>query len=399
MVRRPRNVNTLERWEIALVKTMVEVGQYNDQEILAYFTRPTRSINHRVISEIRTGAKHRQVRAASMDQLSDFLALWPDLDDQTGLSNIGDELVVKAREAMIAAVHTFNGAGITFRTELFIVTAVIAWTYVLHAWYKKEGINYRYLNRDGTVKKTKHGEDCYWELQHCLNHVRSPVAASVKNNLEFLLELRHEIEHRSTNRIDDAVGAKLQACCLNFNNFIKQEFGNRTALEKRLPLALQFVTFDTEQRALLKRANVLPGHIAAMMNEFDGALTVEERADPAFAYRVVFVPKTAARASSADTAIEFVRPGSDEEVEINRVLIKDVDKRRYTATDICNLMHEEGFPRFTMHSHTALARELNAKTQGSGFGRVGDYRNTWVWFDTWVARVKAHCQEHAERYR
>jgi hypothetical protein len=30
-------------------------------------------------------------------------------------------------------------------------------------------------------------------------------------NLDFLIELRNEIEHRSTNRIDNAVSAKLQA--------------------------------------------------------------------------------------------------------------------------------------------------------------------------------------------
>ena len=50
-----------------------------------------------------------------------------------GLSLRGDELLIKAREAMIAAVHTFNSAGLTFRAELFIVTAIIAWTCLLHA--------------------------------------------------------------------------------------------------------------------------------------------------------------------------------------------------------------------------------------------------------------------------
>ena len=38
---------------------------------------------------------------------------------------------------MIAAVHIFNSAGLTFRAELFIVTAIIAWTYLLHAWYRR----------------------------------------------------------------------------------------------------------------------------------------------------------------------------------------------------------------------------------------------------------------------
>ena len=31
----------LERWEVAIAKAMLECGAYNDQDILAYFTRPT----------------------------------------------------------------------------------------------------------------------------------------------------------------------------------------------------------------------------------------------------------------------------------------------------------------------------------------------------------------------
>ena len=150
--------NTLEKWEIALIKAMVAKGDWpNDQDILAYFTRPTRSINHRAIAEIRKNEKHAAVKTASADDLAGFLATWPDIDPQTGLSIRGDELLIKAREAMIAAVHIFNGAGLTFRAELFIVTSVIGWTYLLHAWFRREGIDYRYKKADGTVEKTKHG--------------------------------------------------------------------------------------------------------------------------------------------------------------------------------------------------------------------------------------------------
>lgn len=113
-----------------MVKAMLVTGLYNDQGILAYFTRPTRTINHREIAEVRTGARHRLARAATPQQLADFLLVWPDVDSDTGLSNRGDELLVKAREAMIAAVHTFNAAGLTFRAEIFITTAIIAWTYL-----------------------------------------------------------------------------------------------------------------------------------------------------------------------------------------------------------------------------------------------------------------------------
>ena len=71
MVQRKRG-NTLDKWEVALVKAMLLKGGYNDQDILAFFTRPTRSVNHRLIGEIRTEKKHRSIKAASDEELSDF---------------------------------------------------------------------------------------------------------------------------------------------------------------------------------------------------------------------------------------------------------------------------------------------------------------------------------------
>lgn len=145
--------NKLERWEIPLIKAMIGDGRWpNDQDILAYFTRPTRSINHRAIAEIRKGAKHAAIKPAVAEDLEGFLSSWPEIDPSTGLSLRGDELLIKAREAMIAAVHIFNSAGLTFRAELFIVTAIIAWTYMLHAWFKREGIDYRHA-KNKTAKR------------------------------------------------------------------------------------------------------------------------------------------------------------------------------------------------------------------------------------------------------
>ncbi|MCK1501069.1 DUF3644 domain-containing protein [Bradyrhizobium sp. 188] len=390
--------NKLEKWEIALIKAMLARAGSSDQDILAYFTRPTRSINHRAIAEIRTESKHKSTKAAAEADLEDFLATWPEVDPQTGLSLRGDELLIKAREAMVAAVHVFNGAGLTFRAELFIVTSVIAWTYLLHAWFRREGIDYRYVESDGTIKKTKEGEDCYWDLGKCLRHARCPIPKGAITNLEFLLALRHEIEHRSTNRIDDAISAKLQACCINFNDSIKKLFGAQFGLERRLPIALQFVTFSADQRSILKKASNLPQHIATMMDAFHQRLTEEQQADSQFAYRVAFIPKTGNRASNADLAIEFVKADSAEGREINSVLLKEVDKRRFTATQIIRTIRDEGFPNFTQHHHTTLWQELDARNPTKGFGRPGDYPNTWVWYESWLARVRAHCQEHADRY-
>ncbi len=393
--------NKLERWEITLIKAMVADGRWpNDQDILAYFTRPTRSINHRAIAEIRTGTKHAAVKPAAADDLDEFLSSWPEVDAETGLSLRGDELLVKAREAMIAAVHTFNSAGLMFRAELFIVTAIIAWTYLLHAWFKREGIDYRHTkNQYGqkVVVTTPSGADKFWELSQCLKHSRCPVEHGAKDNLAFLLELRHEIEHRSTNRIDDAVSAKLQACCINFNDAIKHLFGAQYALERRLPIALQFVTFSPDQRSILKKAGGLPRNVEVMMVGFEGRLTPEQQADPRYAFRVFMVGRTANRVPSADLAVEIVPPGSEVAEKFN-IALKEVEKKKYLPSEIVSLMKGEGWDRFTMDSHTKLWKKLDAKNPAKVYGAIA-VGKTWCWYETWLNRVREECGQHPDRYR
>lgn len=390
-----RRGNTLETWEVAVVKAMVNRGGAftNDQDILAYFTRPTRSVNHRLISEIRNEAKHKAVKPASDEDLDEFLATWPDVDHETGLSARGDELLIKAREAMIAAVQTFNSAGLTFRAELFIVTAIIAWTYLLHAWFRRAGTDYRYPSQ-----KTKEGAEKYWELGHCLKQDKCPAKAGVATNLQFLIEIRHEIEHRSTTRIDDALGAKLQSCALNFNDLLKTEFGAQYGLERRLPLALQFVSFGAEQRTALKRASGLPKHLEAAIDAFEHGLTDDQMKDPAYRMSYGFVPVAAKKPGAADAAVQIVSPGSEEAGEIEKIIFKEVNKDRYPPGKVVDKVQAAGFTKFGMHAHTQLWKKLDAKKEGKGFGCVGDYGN-WVWFDRWVDEVLRRCEADGEKYR
>jgi hypothetical protein len=353
------------------------------QDIQAYFSRPTRSINHARISEIRDGAKHKTIKAATEDELDAFLDAWPDIDPSTGLHLRGDELLVKAREAMIAAVHTFNGAGLYFRAELFIVTAIIAWTYLLHAHFKREGVDYRY-KKNGVVQTTASGAEKYWELDKCLAHATCPLDRGVINNLRFLAEIRHEIEHRSTTRIDDALSAKLQACAINFNDAIKALFGREFALEKRLPIALQFVTFDASQRKGLAGAD-LPANIATAMDNFHDALSEDEQKDPKFRYRVAFVPKVSGKARKSDLAIEFIKPGSPEAEAVERVLLKEVERPKYLPSAVVSKVREAGYPQFTMYDHTILARQLDARQAAKGYGVL--VAKTWYWYENWIEKV------------
>ena len=218
--------------------------------------------------------------------------------------------------------------------------------------------------------KTPSGAEKYWELSQCLKHAKCPVEPGARDNLTFLLELRHEIEHRSTSRIDDAVSAKLQACCINFNDAIKSLFGAQYALERRLPIALQFVTFSPDHRALLKKAATLPRHVETMMDAFERQLTPEQRADPRFAFRVFMVHKATNRAPGADLAVELVPPGSDIAEKFDLAL-KEVEKRKYLPMEIVRIIRREGWERFTIDSHTKLWQAAGGERPGKGIRRGG----------------------------
>jgi hypothetical protein len=84
--------------------------------------------------------------------------------------SVSHELVKKAREAMLTAVQIYNNPQIDFKSELFIVTTVIAWTYLLHAYYRKQKIDYRQLERTPGRKKhatTPRGAVRLWSLGTC----------------------------------------------------------------------------------------------------------------------------------------------------------------------------------------------------------------------------------------
>ncbi len=119
--------------------------------------------------------------------------------------------------------------------------------------------------------------------------------------------------------------------------------------------------------------------------------------DPAFSFRVAFVPKIGSKATKSDLAVEFIKPSSEEAEKINSDLLKEIDKARYTSRQTVETVQAEGFQGL-IRRHTALWKELDAKQFEKGFDKPGDYANTWVWFGSWLTRVRAHCQENAPKY-
>ncbi len=317
-------------------------------------------------------------------------------------SSVTTELLIKSREAALAAVQIFNSPLITFKSEIFIVLMNIAWTYLLHSYYRKNKIEYRYfkqLDKRRMFDKTKSGAFKHWELERCLNETQSPVDRDSANNLRFIIGYRHEIEHQMTTRLDNTLSAKFQACCLNYNEYIKKLFGERYGIDKHLSFSLQFSSIGREQVEALPSADTMPSHIRAFIEGFEGQLSDAEFNSPKFAYRVLFVAKTANRKGQADRVIEFVKADSQLALGVNKAyaLIKETERPKHLPTRIVEMMKGEGYPRFTITSHTKLWQMMNAKDRVKGFGV--QVERTWYWYDNWIDQVRKHCQDNATNYR
>jgi hypothetical protein len=318
------------------------------------------------------------------------------------IGSIKTELLTKSREAMLTSVQIFNNPNIQFKSESFIVLTIIAWTYMLHAYYRKKQIEYRYYEQHGKRKKfdkTKNGAHKYWELERCLNDVNCPIDNVAKLNLKFLIGLRHEIEHQMTTKIDDFLSARFQACCLNYNKYIKELFEDKLGIDKHLSFSLQFSSIDEEHVNQLKEFKDLPKNIATYINAFDDKIPDNEYNDMRYSYRVLYVPKSANHKGQADKVIEFLPANSPEAEKLNKeyVIIKEREKPKFLPSKIIQIMKDKGYIKFGMYQHTQLWKSKDAKNNRKGFGT--QVANAWYWYQNWVNEVEKHCLENGEKYK
>jgi len=313
------------------------------------------------------------------------------------------QLIKKSRESALSAVQIFNNPNILFKSETYIVLMIIAWTYLLHAFFKENKIEYRYIdNKRTTTKRTiyqvRDGDYLYWDLSKCLKYNNLPLSQNCINNLNFLIGLRNKIEHKMVGELDDALSARFQACCLNYNKYIVNLFGEKFAIVKYLSFSLQFSKLSKEQRALIEDYK-LPENIETYIKTFDAGLTKEEYNSEEYATRYLFVPKTANHIGQADRVIEFVKENSDLAENINKeyVLIKEAEKEKFLASQIIKIMNEQGYIKFKMHQHTELWKANDAKNISKGFGGLVAGKH-WYWYKKWLNFVEEHCKKHKNKY-
>ena len=305
------------------------------------------------------------------------------------------ELLIKSREAMLSAVQIYNNPQITFKSETFISLAVISWTYLLHTYYANNGVDYRYYKKKDSRKyydRTKHGAYKHWELERCLDDKNSPIDSETTNNLKFLIGIRHEIEHQMTNKIDESISAKLQACSINYNYYIKKLFGNEYGVDNQLGFAIQFSPVTPEQKKDLLNNNKLANNVKNFISEFEEKLTEEDVRSPKYAYRLLFTPLNANRKGQADQVIEFVRSGTEGSEQLNKAyaVIKETEKKKYRAKEVVQIMHDKGYTWF----NTSMMTDYWKNTLGSreSYGVLLS-NNQWFWYDNWIPVIEAYCKK------
>jgi hypothetical protein len=310
---------------------------------------------------------------------------------------------MKSREAALTAIRVFNDPQVTFKSETFIVLMMIAWTYLLHAYYRGTKIEYRYFKQGRkrrAFERTKHGAYKYWELERCLNEARSPLDRDTANNLRFLIGLRHEIEHQMTRSLDAYLSGRYQACALNYNDYLKKLFGKRFGIDQQLAYSIQFLELSEQQFAGPKSQANIPERLRAFVAEFDAALTHDEYNSPKYSYRLIFKRKLVNRPGQADRVVEFIDPNSELAKAIGKEywVKKEVERPKYRAKDVVTEVHKAGFTRFSVYGdHVNIWKGEDAKNPAKGYGV--EVRGVWYWYQSWVNRCIELCQAAGDRYR
>jgi hypothetical protein len=313
------------------------------------------------------------------------------------------ELLTKSREAALGAIRIFNDPQVMFKTESFIVLMNIAWTYLLHAYYREQGIEYRYYKQRKTRRlfdRTKHGAHKYWELERCLNDEKCPIDKNAATNLRFLIGLRHEIEHQMTLNLDNYLSGRYQACALNFNEHIKRLFGPDLGIDSQITYSIQFLQMLPEQFSGLSLEDNVPPRLREYISAFDGALSHDEYNSPQYSFRLVFKQKLVNHPGQSDRVIDFIKPDSDLAKSIDKEywVQKHVEKPKFRPTDVCKHVHEAGFKRFRPNpEHSRMWKTEDAKNPAKNFGV--EVQGVWYWYENWVERCMELCQLAGETYK
>lgn len=322
--------------ERRIVKGLILRG-WRNQDIQDIINRGRKTtINNARVTEIK---QNQYQKSSSDSELDFFLRKKRSFDFRTGLNIYDDERLVRAREAMIMAVHTFNSPNLHFKTELFSVLVTIAWTYLLH---------YYFLDRGYSIHK-KNGQTV--ELRKMIYWDKCPITKAMRQNLEAVIDIRNEVEHRLLKNSDLQLYSIFQATCLNFDKVLRAEFGEDTSLTNEMTFSLQFSKPNIQDLSTLGEYDI-PEYMQALDARLRSDKTEEELADLEYQFRIIY---TLDSSSKSKAHFHFVNPDSQEAEEIKNILVKRQPSDElypFRVKDVIREVKNRTGKKFTQSDHT-----------------------------------------------
>jgi hypothetical protein len=210
----------------------------------------------------------------------------------------------KARDCAVLAVEVYNKPAIKFKSSGYISLMVIAWTSLFHAIFFKRKIKPFYKKENGRYERI--GDDYkYWELKYCIKeYFKSDTGNPVRNNLEFFIEIRNRIEHRSFPEIDSDVFGECQSMLFNFDEMIEDEFGEKHCIRECLSFSLQLYPSSKYHSEAVRKNSSLKS-VMNFINDFRSSLTSDAESSSKFAFKA-FLIQVANHESKDALPIQFV---------------------------------------------------------------------------------------------
>lgn len=383
MVKR-NSAGALTEEEKPVVKALLKEG-WRNQDIQHLLNKGrVATINSARITEVKSDAS---INITPKDDVDFFIRKKDAYDPVTGLNLYDDERLIRAREAMMLAVQSFNSPTLRFKAEQFAVQSNIAWTYLLHEHYIRRSVEI--IGTDGRSLL----------LSKMIKRHDFPLSNGVANNIAAVIKIRDAVEHKLFRRADEKFFSLFQASCLNFDEAICELFGKRLSLKSELSFALQFAKLRFAHTPELQKYDV-PEHIEALDAELENGLSEEEKADLSYKFRVVYLLESASKSKSH---FEFVRPDSAEGKEIHNILEKRVIADEHYPLkpgQAAKLIADRSGQRFSSHNHTQAWKRYEVRPNSNAkqpeqtnkdfciFHKAhGDYTYSTAWVDFVVAKI------------
>jgi hypothetical protein len=285
-------------------------------------------------------------------------------------------------EEACLAVRLYNDPAESRSFEGYTVHMHMAWLYLLHAVFLRDGVDYRYWDTQRKNRLVKiDGEPKRWELERSLKEHWQDSNDPVRANIALFIRLRNRLEHRhaqADSSLVVALAGHSHAHLLNYEEELTAQFGHQQSLALRLRIPLFVGTFTPEgEQALRRFRKSLPAHLESFITEYESGLAESVASDSRYEFRLRAAVELAPKDPDA-VAIQFThendmtpeeRAAVEEMGRKGQVIIRD---RKQPVSGLGRVMPkaawaevEAGIPfRFNQVHFTQAWKNLNVRPIG-----------------------------------